>query len=86
VNDEEARAAVLAVLGRVAPEADLGSLAPSEPLRQQLELDSMDFLNFVIAVHERLGVEIPEADYPRLATLDGAVEYLEGRMSGEGRP
>jgi len=48
-----------------------------EDLRDAIDLDSMDFLNFVIALHERTGVDIPEADYPRLRTLDGAIAYLE---------
>ncbi len=73
---EDIRAAVLAALGGIAPEADLTHLDPGENLREQLDLDSMDFLNFVIAVHKRLGVEIPESDYPKLATLDGAMSYL----------
>jgi acyl carrier protein len=88
VNDAELRAAVLAALRRVAPEADVGALVSSAPLREQLELDSMDFLNFVIGLHERLGVEIPEADYQRLSTLDGAVSYLarRGTVRGGGAP
>ena len=73
---EEIRATVLRVLGEIAPEADLGSLAPDVGLRDQLDLDSMDILNFVVGLHAALGVEIPEADYPKLATLDGCVEYL----------
>lgn len=73
---EEIRAAVLATLGGIAPEADLTHLDPGESLREQLDLDSMDFLNFVVAVHKRMGVEIPESDYPKLATLDGAASYL----------
>lgn len=73
---EEIRSAVLASLGEIAPEADLSSIDPGESLRQQLDLDSMDFLNFAIGLHQRLGVEIPEADYPRLASLDGAMAYL----------
>jgi acyl carrier protein len=76
---EEIRSAVLSALGEIAPEADAASLDPGENLRDQLDLDSMDFLNFVIAVHRRLEVEIPEADYPRLASLDGAVAYLESK-------
>lgn len=76
---EEIRAVLLSALRGIAPEADPASLDPEESLREQLDLDSMDFLNFVIAVHERLGVEIPEADYPRLASLDGAVAYLQGK-------
>lgn len=73
---EEIRAAVLRTLGEIAPEADLATLAPDVPFRDQLDLDSMDHLNFVIALHAALQVEIPEADYPRLATLDACVEYL----------
>jgi acyl carrier protein len=76
---DDLRAAVLRVLGDVAPEADLTSLAPDVPFREQLDLDSMDILNFVVGLHAGLGVEIPEADYPRLATLDACVEYLASR-------
>ena len=80
MTDDEIRALVLEALARVAPEADLAHLDPREDLREQLEIDSMDLLNLVIAVHERTGVEIPEADYPRLATLDSAVAYLAARL------
>jgi acyl carrier protein len=72
----EIRAAVLSVLGEIAPEADAARVDPRESLRRQLDLDSMDFLNFVIGLHKRLGVEIPESDYSRLASIDGAVAYL----------
>ena len=60
----------------VAPEADFDTIDPDAGLREQLDLDSMDFLNVVIGLHETLGIEIPEADYPRLFTLNGAIEYL----------
>ncbi len=73
---EEIRATALRVLGEIAPEADLASLAPDIGLRDQLDLDSMDILNFVVGLHAALGVEIPESDYPKLATLDGCVDYL----------
>ena len=76
MTDDEIRAAVLESLSRVAPEADPSTIVPDEPLRDQLDIDSMDFLNFAIALHERFGVEIPEADYPKLATLDGCVAYV----------
>jgi acyl carrier protein len=79
VTAEELRATVLRALGDVAPEADLASLKPDVPLRDQLDLDSMDFLNFVVALHGAVGVEIPEADYPRLATLEACVDYLGAR-------
>lgn len=73
---DEIRATALRTLGTIAPEADLATLAPDVPFRDQLDMDSMDLLNFVIALHAALDVEIPEADYPKLATLDGCVEYL----------
>lgn len=80
MTEDELRKSVLDTLGDIAPEADLGALPPDRDLRQELDIDSMDFLNFVIALHEKLGVEIPEADYPQLFTLDGAVVYLTATM------
>ena len=77
------RATVLRVLGEIAPEADPASLEPGVAFRDQLDLDSMDVLNFVVGLHEALGVEIPEADYPKLATLDGCVGYLTTRARKE---
>jgi len=76
MNETEARSLVLDVLSGIAPEADLASLPGKAQLRDELDLDSMDFLNFVAAVHARTGIDIPEADYPKLFTLDGAVAYL----------
>ncbi len=76
MSPDAVRALVLDILGTIAPEADLATLAPAAILRAELDLDSMDFLNFVIALHDRLGIDIPEADYPALATLAGAVDYL----------
>ena len=67
------------ILGSIAPEADFAILSGSEDLREALDLDSMDFLNFVIALHERTGIDIPESDYPKLRTLDGAIAYLAQR-------
>jgi len=81
MSGRDVRATVLAILGQLAPEADLSSLRPGLRLRDQLDLDSMDFLNFLIAVHEELGVDIPEADYPRLTTLDDIVAYIESRLA-----
>lgn len=76
MNRAELERVVLDCLGAIAPEANLDQIRPEEPLRRQLDIDSMDYLNFVIALHERLEVEIPEHDYPKLATLNGCVEYL----------
>ena len=72
----EARSLILDVLGSIAPEADLAALPEKAQLRDELDLDSMDFLNFITALHERTKIDIPEVDYPKLATLDGAIRYL----------
>jgi acyl carrier protein len=79
VTADELRTAVLRALGDIAPEADVATLRPDLAFREQLDLDSMDMLNFVVALHDALGVDIPEADYPKLATLDACVEYLASR-------
>jgi acyl carrier protein len=73
-------AAVLAELKRIAPEVEEGELAPAKPLRDQVDLDSMDWLNFIVALHERFKVEIPESDYARLVTLEQTVAYLGDRL------
>ncbi|HLG57566.1 MAG TPA: phosphopantetheine-binding protein [Vicinamibacterales bacterium] len=77
---EAIREAVMRALTSVAPEIDPSSLSPEEPFRQEFDLDSMDFLNFVIALHASLNVDVPEADYSKLATLNGAVDYLAHRL------
>jgi acyl carrier protein len=79
MTKEQIRAAVFASLRRVAPEADPATVPPDAPLREELDLDSMDFLNFVTDLHTRVGVDVPEADYAKLATLEACVEYLAGR-------
>ena len=76
MDEHELRATLVSLLQRVAPEVEPGTLDPRLPLREQVDLDSMDFLNFLISVHERLGVDIPEADYGRLRCLDDRVAYL----------
>lgn len=76
MTPDEIRAAVLRAVHRVAPEADPAALEPDVPLRDQLDLGPLDFLRFVIELHESLGVDVPEADYASLATLDDCVEYL----------
>jgi acyl carrier protein len=85
VTEAQLRAVLLEVLGEIAPEADLSSLDSDVDFVEQLEIDSMDLLNFAVAVHERLGVEIPEADYPRLRSLRGCLIYLAGRTGDPGR-
>lgn len=79
MNRTELRAAVLGELKRIAPELEEGELQPAKPLREQVDLDSMDWLNFLVALHERIEVEIPESDYARLGTLDQVLDYLAGK-------
>jgi acyl carrier protein len=74
------RSKLLELLGRIAPEIDPATLDPSESLRAQADLDSVSIMELVVAVHRELGVDVPETEYRELDTLDGAVEYLAGRL------
>lgn len=76
MTKEEIRSTVLRILGEIAPEADLNKLKPDVSFRDQLDIDSMDFLNFVIALDEELHVSIPESDYAKLSSLDSSMELL----------
>ncbi|MBP0482178.1 acyl carrier protein [Sagittula salina] len=78
----EIRTIYLEELTRVAPDIDAASVGDHDHLQDDLELDSMDILNIVTALHERTGVNIPEVDYPRIATVALAVDYLAAAMSG----
>jgi acyl carrier protein len=80
VNEEELREVVLSSLSAIAPEAELAEIDPGADLREQIDIDSMDLMNFMVAIHETTGVDIPEVDYPKLATVDGCVEYLAARI------
>ncbi|OGQ78569.1 MAG: hypothetical protein A3F90_01060 [Deltaproteobacteria bacterium RIFCSPLOWO2_12_FULL_60_19] len=81
MTEAEIKAVVLRVLGAIAPEADLAALDPRISLRDQLDVDSVDFLNFIIGLHKELGVDIPDADVPKLATISGCVAYLASRVN-----
>jgi acyl carrier protein len=76
MTKDEIKVIVLHVLGQIAPEADMSQIKPDLRIRDQLDIDSMDLLNFVVGLHKELQVEIPEADYPKLVTLNGCVDYL----------
>ena len=80
MKPEEIQTAVLRALSKVAPEADPKTIDGQRPLREQLDLDSMDLLRFAIGVHDELGVDIPEADYPKLESLAGCTAYLAKRL------
>ena len=77
MTKEKIRETVLRALGQIAPEADLAQIKPHLRIRDQLDIDSMDMLNFMIAIHKELKIEIPVTDYPKLLTLDDCTEYLE---------
>lgn len=79
MSDDEIKALVIRELGKIAPEAN-SDLDPDADLREQIDLDSMDILNLMIAIHAATGVEIPEADYPKLTTLNACTAYLRGRI------
>lgn len=76
----EIRDAVQEILGDIAPDEDLSNLKEDVAFREQLDLDSMDFLDIVMELRKRYRIQIPEEDYPRLASMQSTVEYLEPRM------
>ena len=80
---DEIEHALIAAITNVAPEADPTSIDRKRPIRDQLDIDSMDFLKIVVALHEALGVDVPERDYGKLATLESSVEYLLARIEKE---
>ena len=79
---DELRALLVRELQNIAPEIESEDIDPDVDLRDAFDIDSMDFLNFIIAVHQALKVDIPESDYPRLVTLNGALTYLQDAMGG----
>jgi acyl carrier protein len=80
MNADGIRTRLLRALTDVAPEIDAAAIAPARALRQQVDLDSADWLNFLVAVHEHLGVDIPDADVAGLSTLDKLVAYCAQRL------
>lgn len=76
MNETEARSAVSEALARIAPEVDLADVRAGDRLRDSLDLDSLDFLALVDALHDRTGVDIPEKDYPLVETIEGLLGYL----------
>ncbi len=80
MTENEIRKLVLDILQDIAPEQDLSHLKDDVPLREQLELDSMDFLDIVMELRRRHRIQIPEEDYPQLTTLASTIQYLEPRL------
>ncbi|HXP73946.1 MAG TPA: phosphopantetheine-binding protein [Stellaceae bacterium] len=85
MTDKDIRRIVLNALSGVAPELDEAALELDKSFRDQIDIDSMDFLNYVIALHDALAVDIPERDYPLLASIDGAVAYLSAQLKAAGK-
>ena len=77
MNADEIRAVIVEELGNIAPDMDVASVKPDADLREALDIDSRDFLNFITALHQRLGIDIPERDYSKLFTLAAAITYVE---------
>ena len=80
MTNEEIRAAFLTELTNVAPDVDPETVAEDDHLQDDRELDSMDILNLVTALHSRFGVDVAEAEYPQISTLSRAVPFLASRM------
>jgi acyl carrier protein len=79
MTSDESRALILKLLGDIAPEADLKALKTDRPLREQIEIDSIDFLGLVTKIHKATGIDVPEADYAKLDTLDRLADYLSAK-------
>ena len=80
MSDVDIRKVVQEELNNIAPEADIASVDPAADLREAIDIDSMDFLNLVTAIHHRLGIDVPEIDYPKLVTLNGALAYIQAKL------
>jgi acyl carrier protein len=80
MTKEQIKDTILEIIAQIIPDEDLSNLKGDIPLREQVELDSMDFLDIVMELRKRYGIEVPESDYTQLATLNGSAAYLEPRM------
>ena len=81
MTDAEIKTAIETCLTPIAPEADLAGLDPEANIRETLDIDSFDFLQFLIALSQRLGIEVPESDYARLGTMSGMIAYFRQRLA-----
>jgi len=86
MTEEEVVIAVKDIIQTVAPDEDVSSLDPKVRLREQIDLDSMDFLDIVMELRKLYGVQVPEEDYKELATLDGCVRYLHPKLTSKSLP
>ena len=81
MTKDEMRALIITELGNVAPETDAAAIDPDADLRDALDIDSLDFLNFLDALHKKAGVNVPQADYAKLLTLNHALAYMAERLT-----
>jgi acyl carrier protein len=79
MSDDRILAVIRDELARLAPEIDFDAVDHDQPIQREFDIDSMDFLNFITALHQRLGVNVPEAEYVKVSTISGAVDYLRDR-------
>ena len=86
MTPDDIRAVIRDEIGAIAPEVDFEAIDPAADLRAQIDIDSIDFLNLVTAFHQRLGVDVPEQDYSKLSTLQGAISYLSQRLPTPASP
>lgn len=82
MTEEGIRQAVIDIMSEILPDEDLANIDPDKPLREQLDLDSMDFLDIIMELRKRYGIEVPESDYGELVTMNSTVDYLLPKMSG----
>ena len=80
MTKEKIRSVLMEIVAEIMPDEDLTNLKGDVPIREQVELDSMDFLDIIMELRKRYGIEVPEDDYMQLATIDSSVAYLEPRM------
>lgn len=81
MTEDQIKKVTLELISKIAPEADIANLDPADRLRNQFDFDSVDFVNFAVALQTQLKVEISEADYPQLATLNGCIAYLKAKCT-----
>jgi acyl carrier protein len=80
MTKQEIKSVLMEIVAEIIPDEDLTNLRGDVPIREQVELDSMDFLDIIMELRKRYGIEVPEDDYMQLATIDSSVAYLEPRM------
>ena len=81
ITEDQIKKVALEIISKIAPEADIANIDPADRFRNQFDFDSVDFMNFAVALQSQLKVEISEADYPQLATLNGCIAYLKAKCN-----